>query len=89
LGLFSIFFLCEFIALWGCSGMKNYHDIIRNPRNDKNLTQAEIANILGTTQQHYSKYENNTNEMPIKVLVRLADYYGVSTDYLLGRAEMG
>ena len=65
--------------------MKNYQDIIRDLRNNKSLTQSEIASIVGTTQQHYSRYENNTNEMPIKVLVRLADFYGVSTDFLLGR----
>lgn len=65
--------------------MKKYQNIIRSIRKDRALSQAEVAKILGTTQQHYSKYELNLSEMPIKVLVRLADHYGVTTDFLLGR----
>jgi transcriptional regulator with XRE-family HTH domain len=67
--------------------MKIYRDIIRNLRIDNDLTQAQIAAELNTTYQQYQKYESGKNEMPIRVLVRLADYYGVSTDYLLGRTK--
>jgi len=65
--------------------MKNYTDIIRGLREDKDLKQIELANLLGTTQQYYSKYEAGEHELPIRALILLADYYGVSTDYLLGR----
>ena len=67
--------------------MKNYAEIIRGLREDRDLKQIEIANVLGTSQQHYSKYENGENEMPIKALVLIADYYNVSTDYILGRTR--
>ena len=60
---------------------------IRNLREDSDKTQEEIAGVLGTTQQVYSRYENGTNELPIRHLLRLADYYGVSTDYLLCRSD--
>jgi transcriptional regulator with XRE-family HTH domain len=65
--------------------MKPYKDIIRGLREDRDLKQSEIANVLGTTQQHYSKYETGEYELPVRALVLLADYYGVSTEYLLGR----
>jgi transcriptional regulator with XRE-family HTH domain len=67
--------------------MKSYTEIIRGLREDRDLKQIEIARVLGTTQQHYSKYENGEYEMPIRVLTLLADYYGISTDYILGRTE--
>ena len=65
--------------------MKNYMDIIRGLREDRDLKQSEIADVIGTTQQHYSKYETGEYELPIRALVLLAEYFGVSTDYLLGR----
>lgn len=65
--------------------MKAYSEIIRGIREDRDLKQYEIAQEIGTTQQHYSRYEKGENEMPIRVLMALADYYNVSTDYLLGR----
>jgi transcriptional regulator with XRE-family HTH domain len=65
--------------------MKDYREIIRDIRKDRDLKQSDIAAVLGTTQQHYSNYENGENEMPVRVFVALADYYGVSVDYLLGR----
>lgn len=67
--------------------MKAYSDIIRGVREDRDLKQHEIAQVIGTTQQHYSRYENGENEVPIRVLIALADYYNISTDYLLGRTS--
>ena len=67
--------------------MKNYREIIRGLREDRDLKQIDVATVLGTTQQHYSKYENGEYEMPIRALTLLADYYNVSVDYLLGRTE--
>lgn len=67
--------------------VKTYTDIIRGLREDRDIKQIEIANVLGTSQQHYSKYENGEYELPLRALGILADYYGVSADYLMGRTE--
>lgn len=63
--------------------MKTYIDIIRELREDRDLTQSDIAKILGTTQQVYSRYEKGENEMPIRHLIRLCQFYKVSADYIL------
>lgn len=63
--------------------MKECTEIIRDLREDKDLKQSEVAELIGTTQQQYSKYENGNTEIPARVIVKLADFYGVSTDYLL------
>ncbi len=57
---------------------------MRNLREDNDLTQQEIATMLGTSQTMYARYERGANEMPIRHLIKLARYYDVSTDYLLG-----
>ena len=67
--------------------MKNYKDIIRELRIDKDLKQSDVAKVLGIRQQHYSKYEIGEHEMPIWILESLANYYNVSTDFLLGRTK--
>lgn len=67
--------------------MKRYNEIIRELREDHDLTQAQVAAVLGTTQQVYSRYEKGENEMPIRHLIRLCDYYQVSADYILGRSS--
>ena len=54
-------------------------------REDFDKSQTEIARLLHTTQQQYSKYESGIQEIPVHHLLTLADYYHVSTDYLLGR----
>ncbi len=64
--------------------MKAYWQIIRELREDHDLTQAELARVLGTTQQVYSRYEMGINEMPIRHLITLCKYYGVSADVVLG-----
>ena len=58
---------------------------LRDMREDRDKTQRHIADLLHTTQQQYAKYEQGIQEIPVHHLIRLADYYGVSTDYLLGR----
>ena len=68
----------------GGQKMKNYNDIIRGLREDNDLTQKEIADILQTTQQVYSRYEQGINEMPIRHLITLCKFYNVSSDYILG-----
>ena len=60
---------------------------LREIREDKDLTQAEVAKILNTTQQQYSKYEIGSRVIPIEKLCLLADYYNVSLDYLVCRTD--
>jgi len=67
--------------------LKKYTEILRGLREDKDLKQADIANVLGTTQQHYSKYETGEYELPLRALAALSDYYGVSADFLMGRTD--
>lgn len=64
--------------------MKDYWVILRELREDRDLKQDTIARVLGTTQQVYSRYENGINEMPIRHLRTLCEYYDVSADYVLG-----
>ena len=64
--------------------MKEYWEIIRELREDRDIKQYTIARLLGTTQQVYSRYENGINEMPIRHLKTLCQFYQVSADYVLG-----
>ena len=64
-------------------GLKTYVDRIRELREDHDLKQQTIADLLGTTQQMYSRYEKGLNEIPIHHLITLARFYKVSTDYIL------
>jgi len=58
---------------------------LRDLREDHDIKQKEIAEILQTTQQQYSKYENGVQEIPVHHLITLANFYRVSLDYLVGR----
>lgn len=64
--------------------MKHYPDIIRELREDHDLTQSDIAKVLGTTQQVYSRYEKGINEMPVRHIITLCKFYQVSADEILG-----
>ena len=64
--------------------MKEYPEIIRELREDNDLTQQQVADILGTTQQVYSRYEKGVNEMPVRHIITLCKFYNVSSDYILG-----
>ena len=67
--------------------MKEYWEILRDLREDHDLKQADVAKLLHTTQQVYSRYENGINEMPIRHLRTLCAYYQVSADEALGLRE--
>ncbi len=67
--------------------MERYAEIICDLREDRGLKQADIAELLGTTQQVYSRYERGENEMPIRHLIALCKHYNVSADYILGLSE--
>lgn len=60
---------------------------MRDLREDRDLTQQQVANILGTSQTMYARYERGANELPIHHLLLLCDFYNVSADYLLGLSE--
>jgi transcriptional regulator with XRE-family HTH domain len=61
---------------------------IRDLREDHDLTQTKIAQYLGMSQTGYSKYETGENDIPTSVLIKLADYYGTSIDYLLNQTPV-
>ena len=60
---------------------------VRALREDRDLTQTQVAKMLGMSQTGYSKYETGENDIPTTVLIKLADYYGTTIDYLLGRTD--
>ena len=60
---------------------------IRDLREDKDMNQTEVAKILGMSQTGYSKYETGENDIPTDILIKLADFYDVSIDYLLNRTN--
>ena len=57
---------------------------IRDLREDKDLTQKQMAEILNCSQQVYSNYELGQRDIPTEILIRLAEYLNVTTDYILG-----
>lgn len=60
---------------------------IRDLREDRDLTQTQVAKMLSMSQTGYSKYETGENDIPTAILIRLARFYGTSVDYLLGETE--
>ena len=64
------------------------YEQIRNLREDKDLTQTDIANYLNISQRTYSRYENNEHAIPVEVLSKLADFHHTSVDYLIGRTKI-
>lgn len=60
---------------------------IRDLREDADLKQKEIASILGIDQRVYSNYEIGKREIPVHLLIMLADYYDTTIDYLVGRTD--
>lgn len=65
-----------------------YVQRIRDLREDHDLTQADVAAILGTSQTMYARYERCANELPLRHLIALCRYYHVSADYILGLQDM-
>ena len=60
---------------------------IRDLREDRDLNQTQVAEMLGMSQTGYSKYETGENDVSTEVLIKLADFYGVSIDFLLGQTN--
>ncbi len=68
--------------------MKTYVERIRELREDHDLKQRDIAIILETTQQVYSRYESGVNEIPLHHIITLARFYNVSVDYIVGETNI-
>ena len=64
--------------------MLTYMDKLRGLREDNDLTQSQIAEILGTSQTMYARFERGANELPIRHFITLCKFYNASADNLLG-----
>ena len=60
---------------------------LKDLREDNDLTQSKLAEHLHIKQNTYSQYENGQRQVPLDILIKLADYYNVTLDYLVGRTE--
>lgn len=67
--------------------MKTYVERMRELREDHDLKQKYVAQLLGTTQQTYSRYERGLNELPIRHVITLCKFYKVTSDYFLGLSD--
>ena len=65
----------------------NYIENMRKIRLDRGLSQMAVAEVLEINQQQYSRYENGQNEIPIRHIITLCRFYGISADWLLGLKE--
>lgn len=65
-----------------------YFKRLRDLREDKDMNQTQIAEILNTKQTVYSRYERGFQTIPLEHLITLADFYGVSIDYITGRTNV-
>ena len=60
---------------------------LRNLREDADMSQKQVAELLGMSQSGYSKYETGENDIPTSALIKLAKLYKVTTDYILGVSD--
>ncbi|HAG13219.1 MAG TPA: transcriptional regulator [Ruminococcus sp.] len=65
-----------------------YFQRLRDLREDRDMNQTQVAYLLHTSQTVYSRYERGYQTIPVEHLLILADFYGVSTDYILGRTNI-
>ena len=71
------------VSVWG-DAMNNFYPRFRDLREDRDMTQEDVASCLGIKQPQYSRYERGYRDIPTDVLIRLAKLYGTSTDCILG-----
>lgn len=64
-----------------------YYRRIKDLREDHDMKQEQVAKHLGIIQQQYSRYETGAREIPVHLLIQLAELYGVSLDYIAGRTN--
>lgn len=67
--------------------MTNYYPRLRDLREDHDLSQQQVADFLNMKQPQYSRYERGLRDVPTDILIRLADLYKTSVDYLLGLTD--
>lgn len=65
----------------------NYRERMKNLREDRDLTQAELGKLLNKSQQGYNHIETGRAELKIEDLIKLCDFYNVSADYFIGRKD--
>lgn len=65
----------------------NFPQRLKDLREDKDLSQEDVAKILGTSQSYYAQYENGKRELPFSRAIELAKFYNVSLDYIAGIIE--
>jgi len=68
--------------------VKPTNQILLDLREDKDIKQSVIAELLGMSQQQYSRYETGESELPLRAVRVLAEYYGVSAEYILGMKDV-
>lgn len=61
---------------------------IRDLREDCDMKQTQVAKMLGKSQTGYSKYETGENDVPTQILIKLANFYKTSIDYILGQTDV-
>lgn len=69
------------------SVIKMYYKRIRELREDNDILQKDVAKLLNTTQQHYSRIEKGTTEITADRIIALAKFYNVTSDYILGLSD--
>ena len=67
--------------------MRKYHNRLRDLREDRDMTQAEVAKIFYLQVTQYRRYENGESDLPLEWAKKFAEYYGVSIDYIAGRID--
>lgn len=67
--------------------MTRIYKRIRDLREDRDLTQTQLANYLSVSQRTYSRYENGERSIPIEVFSKLADFHHTSIEYLIGKTD--
>jgi len=85
----NMFFFCGVKSVYTKEvyGMITPRQRIKDLRNDHDQSQIAIARLLEISQQQYSRYENSDTEIPARIIIKLAQHYQVSTDYLLGLTD--
>ena len=68
--------------------MKKYHNRLRDLREDRDMTQAEVAKIFYLQVTQYRRYENGESDLPLEWAKKFAKYYGVSIDYIAGQTNI-
>lgn len=82
----STIFQQAYIAFGKGVSVRSFTEKLRGLREDNDLTQAQVAEVLETSQTMYARYERGANEMPIHRLITLCRFYNVSADYFLNTA---